>query len=293
MLFSCSKDAVDIPIDRNTDESFWNPFKEYNINKEGLILELSSVGLDTTQLFINGRYKERLWIGCYNKITKEQIFEWTESEKLDTVFHLNIGYGDFSDVNIERFVIRSPYYVDKQLYFILQGRNHDRIVSSDLYFIKNKSLIRKNRSFAYPDGSFYQDIKPWYNSIFSKYNQDENICFSLEGDSLFIYDDTFSTIKYSEPISIEECIEFNQEAIGYNLRNCFFKRKNLKTNKTIWSNDIKPFENLPLSARIDDKSLEKDNNIWTYSYFYTLIDGSKHSKVINIDIESGELTIKK
>jgi len=275
--------------------------KEYNITKEGLFLESFSDGIDTNQFFFNGRFNKSLWIGCYDKKTKKQIFEWVEKDKLDTIFHLNIGFGEYSDVKVKVFYIKYPYYADGQFYFILWGYNPDisnnsftgRIISSDLYFIKNNNLLKKQRSVTYPIASFYQDIKPWFNSIFSKYQDNINICFSANGDSLFSFDNVLSTIERSEPISIEECIEFNASFLTSNVRDFYFKRINLKTNKILWINQNRPFNNIPKNDRLDKKIIEKNNNIWTYSFFFTsFIDGAKYTKRINLNIETGELIFK-
>ena len=303
-LFGCSKDespANELSV-FESDNILDKLRKEYNIEREDLFLESFSNGIDTMQLFINGRINESLWIGCYDKTTKKQIFEWVEKEKLDTIFHLNIGYGEYSDVKVKVFHIKYPYYADGQLYFILWGYNPDistnigisgRIINSDLYFIKNNNLLKKQRSFTYPMEAFYQDIKPWFNSIFSKYQDNINICFSANGDSLFSFKNDWSTLERSEPIGIEECIEFNASFFSSNVRDFHFKRHNLKTKGTLWENETKPLNNIPSNDRLDSTIIEKNNNIWTYSFFYTsYTDGAKYTKRTDLNIEIGELIIK-
>ena len=300
-LFGCSKD--DSPANEPSvleNENILDKLrKEYNITKEGLFLESASNGIDTMILFINGRFNESLWIGCYDKTTKKQIYEWVEKEKLDTIFHLNIGFGEFSDLKVNVFYIKYPYYADGQLYFILWGYNQNistnigisgRIISSDLYFIKNNNLLKKQRSFTYPNESFYQDVKPWFNSIFSKYQDNINICFSANGDSLFSFNNVWSTLERSEPIGIEECIELNTSHYTSNVRDFHFKRHNLKTKETLWENENKPLNNIPKDDRLDSTIIDKNNNIWTYSFFYTsFTDGAKYTKLIDLNIETGEL----
>lgn len=303
-LFGCSKDELpeNEPSILEHENILDKLRKEYNITKEGLFLESASNGIDTMQLFINGRFNESLWIGCYDKTTKKQIFEWIEKDKLDTIFHLNIGYGEYSDLKVKVFQIKYPYYSDGQLHFVLWGYNPDiptnlsisgRIISSDLYFIKNNKLLKKQRSFTYPIESFYQDIKPWFNSIFSKYQDNTNICFSASGDSLFSFNNVWSTIERSEPISIEECIELNASFYTSNVRDFHFKRHNLKTKETLWENENKPLNNIPNDDRLDSTIIGKNNNIWTYSFFLTSFsDGAKYIKQIDLDIETGESIFK-
>jgi len=293
-LFGCSKD--ELPTNEPTvvvsDNILDKLRKEYNITREDLFLESASNGIDTMQLFINGRFNESLWIGCYDKTTKKQIFEWVEKEKLDTTFHVNVGYGEYSDEKVKVFKIKYPYYTDGQLYFILWGST-DISISSDLYFIKNNHLLKKQRSFSYPIQAFYQDVKPWFNSIFSKYQDNINICFSANGDSLFSFDNVWHTLERSEPIGIEECIEFNVSYHPSNVQDFYFKRHNLKTKDTLWENETKPLNNIPNDDRLDSTIIEKNNNIWTYSFFYTsFTDGAKYTKRIDLNIETGELIIE-
>jgi hypothetical protein len=296
-LVGCSKDEspTNEPSVILSDNILDKLKQEYNITKDGLFLESFSYGKDTTQLFINGRLNEKLWIGCYNKRTKNKILEWTESEKLDTIFNLHIGYGEYSDFNIGRFFIRYPYYNNGQLYFLLWGYNdktiniNGRIISSDLYFIKNNSFIKKRSSFSFPiDDAFYQNIIPWKNSIFSKY-QNKYICFSTDGDSLYSAD---KIVANYEPISIEECIEFNANNNTSDERMYYFRRLNLKTNEAIWKNEDKPLANIPANDRLDSTVIQKNSNIWDYSFFYTRIEGTRYAIQLELNIESGKLITK-
>lgn len=294
-LGGCSNDespSEELIIDRINNLDLLK--KEYNITIDGLSLESFTYGIDTTQIFINGRINETLWIGCYNKTTKNMIFEWAESEKLDTVFYLHKGYGEYSNFFIKRFFIRYPLYKNGQLYFLLWGYNEGqinidgRIISSDLYFIKNNSLVKKRRSYSLPiDEAFYQNIIPWEKSIFSKYNN-EYICFSSDGDSLY------STNKISvdhEPINIEECI-FHKGPRNSNENIYYFSRLNLKNSDTVWENEIKPIVNFSTNDKLDSTVIKKNNSIWDYSFFYTRFDGNRYAIQLELDIELGSLTSK-
>lgn len=298
LFFGCSKDEFPV-LDILSDEYVLDKLKqEYNINRDGLSLESFSYGKDSTHLFINGRINEKLWIGCYNRKNKNNILEWTDNVKLDTVFNLHKGYGEYSDFNIERFFITYPYYNNGQLYFLLWGYNdktrniNGRIISSDLYFLKNNSFIKKRRSFTYPiDDAFYQNIFPWKNSIFSKY-QNKYICFSADGDSLYSTNGVYANY---EPINIEECIAVNKSYGAENvasLERIDFRRLNLKNNETIWKNEHKPLADISTKDRLDSIVIQKKSNIWDYSFFYTKIEGTKYAIKLELNIESGELTAK-
>lgn len=277
----------------STETDFDKLAQEYNIQKDGLFLEDVIIGVDTTQIFFNGRFNDKLWIGVYNKTTKSQIFEWSEDAKLDTIFNLHIGYGEYSNFKVEKFFLRYPYYTNGQLNFLLWGWGYNdktmsmngRIISSDLYFIKNNSFIKKQRSFTYPiSDAFYYNIVPWENSIFSKF-QNKYICFSTEGDSIY---STETVSDYYEPINIEECIELRKDYVTNESRMFYFRRLNLKSNETIWKTE-NTLVGMPINDRLDKVTLEKGTNTWVYKFICTAFVGGEYIIKVELNIESGEL----
>ena len=296
LLFACSNDdSIDEPTSIVEGNQLNALINEYNINKDGLQIESYTTGIDTTQLFFNGRIDNKLWIGCYDKQTKNKITEWTEKTNLDTILNLNTGYGEYSDFRIVKFFIEYPYYNEEQLYFLLWGYNDEtiningRIISSDLYIISNNSLANKKRSFTYPTGDkFYQNITPWINSIFSKYSN-QYICYSSEGDSLYSRDENITVDD--EPISVEESIYSSAHYDTDTTITFYFKRYNLKNDEIVWKNSVS--NNLLSDSRLDSTILEKADSIWDYTFYYTLMDGTKFNRKIGVDINSGDITENK
>ena len=138
----------------------------------------------------------------------------------------------------------------------------------------------------------FEDITPWYESIIVSltYTNTSNrtyTCFSEKGDSLYSFKKpNFSyEMREMEAINTEEGIMNDMDDLQQ------LSRFNLKTQNEKWSTSI--LQDIPETARLDRKEISKDGDIWTYSFFYTLIDGAKLQEDITFNIETGELIEKK
>lgn len=298
LLLSCSKDLPEYDYSSSTK-------KEYNINNEGLFIDDESI--NENEIIFNGRIDNKLWIGCYNTSTKKQIFEWTGNDKLETDILLDLGYGEFSKVKVDRFFLRDFYYIDSRLYFILDAKPSSddyeyrgKELFSDLYFIDNNKLIKKQRSFAYPTYDVYKKIIPWYNySIFTMDEGNKYICFSEKGDILYKIDMkgaqdlniNYDLSKY-EPVNLEEGITDYVRRSSIRGTYLSFEKDNLKSKEHLWRKATESLKSVTENDRLDSKSISKKNNIWSYSYHFTSMDGSKFTITINVNIESGEISIK-
>lgn len=289
--FGCKEDAVVKPVVIN---EIHKTLKEYNVSNENLKFESITQGIDTTLVFINGRLNNKLWVGCFKRKSKLKMFEWIDNNNLDTTFKLNVGFGNLSTVPIDRFVIKNPILKDDMFYFILWGYNSNynglgRVINSDLYFVKNNRLIKKSRAFTLPLEKFYNDIKPWDNGIFTKYIGDINIFFNNNGDSLYTYEDKFSSISNSVPINQDEGVVFKPLYLPNNFRENFFTRVNFRLDKVIWTNSRFPLKDVPANVRLDSTIINKQNDIWEYNFYLTAIDGKLVKVKSILDIKTGDL----
>ena len=297
IFLGCSKDKEENPITLLVQSpSFLSELQlEYNISVQDLVLEGVSNGIDTSLIFFNGRLNQKLWIGCYEKETKVQLFEWTDNSILDTAFYLNLGYGEYSNMEVTYFNIKTPYYKNDIFCFILWGVVNNYLigaVNSDLYFVINNELIMKRRSFIYPDRSFYQEIIPWYHSIFLKLETNSYACFSLNGDSLFTSNINNFSLEKFEPINIEECIEMNTSFYNDSTANFTYKRRNLKTSEIFWENNIISSKNITNTDRLDSMNVEKNDSLWSYLFFYTTLEGEKNLFNLDLNILTGALSFE-
>lgn len=279
-------------------DDFWTSIKkEYNITNEDLIYEGGAIGIDTSQIFFNGRVNQKLWIGGYNKHTKEQLIEWTEDTKLDTIFEVYKGYGEYKTLKTNEFRIYYPLVKENNLVFVLYGldnNSRDYDIISYLYFINDNKLIKKHFNNTLDR---YQNIIPWYNSIIVEVLTDKyeryNLCYSYNGDTLFTVHKSAYNINNLNPINVEEYIDDSELYDITNLSDSFFfKRSNLKTGENIWISYVYRFENINESIRVDSTSITKNDEIWNYKFYLTTYNNDKITKELDLNIETGEVVIK-
>ncbi len=297
-----------VPLDSLYNEP--DPFSEikeaYNINKEGLKIEgwenpIDSIcQVDSGTIFIHGRIDGKLWVGCYDVANKTQYLDWTESEKLDTVVTYHKGYGEYETDNIKRFKITDVYKNRDNYCFILDASALDLsdptpysfLYYTHLYFITD-GILNKKHTRKYPEMRFNK-IEPWYDGVLVSAigwsgSETKTTCYTLTGDSLFTAD--FNTKLgedklYLSPVNREEAIIFNEyrkENYSY-----YFRRVNIKTGESVWSNEGKPLKQLPNKAKINFKEIKKSGNIWEFICDYILYDGTKGTVHIFLNIDSGQ-----
>lgn len=290
LLPGCSKDSTDDYTILETEESaaIKAIIKEYSIQKEGLIIESFINNLDSTTLYVNGRIKECLWVGGYDIATKKQIIDFAENSKLDTSISHDLGYGEYSKFDIDKYMILpNPYSLNSSTCFILSGKERGGSgtnMSSDLYFLQGNTLKKKHRSVFSPSTTrHYQKITPWFESVMIYVNPGEFQCFSFQGDNLFNANNYY--IESSEPISLEECIYF----VVNEPKSFIAERINVKTGISIWKKHIQPFVE---KVKIENYKIVKSNSIWTYSISYTNFSGTKGNIQISLNIEDGNFEIK-
>lgn len=301
------KNDIPDPID---DIVFKELIAKYNIHKTGLKLESAYVGVDKTQIIINGRIDNKLWIGVYNTETNEQLYDWTDNQKLETRINTKDENGMSRDYDIDKYDPKDFLLHNNQLYFTLWGNNSKIVKSEDkllyvpLYIIGNNTLIKKHLSYGLPssalsagyEGNIYRKIKPWLNGTFVQYEPYRqgdpklHVFFSSTGEKLYTFDNTQLIIEQSEPIDMEQAIVLHSERSV--IPNYYFSRFNLKTVEPIWISDKKPFEDIPNTAKMDSFTITKEGKNWSYATSFTNVEGGKLERNFNLNIETGEIVEK-
>ena len=311
VLLGC-EDTVpkDDKPDQNDDPAIKELIAKYNIHKTGLKLESVYVGEDKTQIIINGRIDNKLWIGVYNTETNKQLYEWTDNQKLETRINTKDENGVSRDYEIDMYYPKDFLIHNDQLYFTLWGNNskivkkEDKLLYVPLYIIGNNTLIKKHLSYGLPssaitagyEGNIYRKIKPWLNGTYVQYEAYRQgdpklyVFFSSIGEKLYTFDNAEMIIEQSEPIDMEQAIVLHSERSV--IPNYYFSRYNLKTTQTIWVSDKKPFEDIPNTAKMDSLTITKEGEIWRYATSF-IIEGGKLQRNFNLNIETGELVIEK
>ncbi len=301
IIISCNKnDNAELPEPIVSKTDFDLLLEEYDLYNSNIKFDSYSKGLDTALIFFNGRDNGKIHISCFNRINKNKIFSWTNSIVQDTVLLIDEGYGDISTHEIKRIGLITPYKFDNKYAFILwgfslnnQGPTSYRIVFSDLYFLNN-SIVVKKESFALPTQSFfYYRILPWYKdniivSMQSDYDRGfKYFCYSLSGDVNFEFNmnQNFYPDKNFCIINNFEFIEFSEGVHG------FFRRKNIVLHEELWKSEA-PLQDLPSNIRIDNIEITKFNDDYLiFEFKYTLINGDSSSRKIKLNINSGSFEL--
>lgn len=288
IIIGCNKSDDDPdPISVITDGELTKKAKEYGINKNGLIIDSYISGVDTNQIYFNGRINQRLWIGGYDKTTKIKLIDWTQDSKLDTVFHLHSGYGVYKDFKVNDFHLLCCLKNSNLFCFSFMGddTNSPQSVFNDLYFVSDNILLNKKREYSYPNSFYTNNLISWDSGVIAQYSGMVNICFSSKGDSLF---------KVSPAVSLTDINFINKkEGIKHIItssKTIDFSRQNIETGNIYWSQTSSIFESSSESIKVDKISLDKKDNIWTYTIDYTLFSGTKKSVNMSVNIETGNIS---
>jgi len=299
LILSCSKENDKPTIEPTTDLEFkLDTYGLFNIDKQ---FEGYATGIDTNQIYFNGRLDNKLCVEAFNKSSKSNVLSWVSNDKLTIEVHE--GYGVNSTHQISWFETRYPYnYNDDHAYILLgfaegsQYLNDKRIITSDLYF---SSVNKKYKSMTYPSKAwFYYRVNPWYEDhiiVRKKPAQDWSalpdslICYSMKGDEIFRFADHHTGTKSVHggiAVSVTNMIRFSGQKQGV------FIHKNIHTDEIVWES-AKPLTDLPEDTRLDEEEYSRvDANSVLYKINYTHYSGETGSREIIIDIATGKLTVK-
>ena len=289
IIIGCLKEKYTVSADSIITDNQFGTYKkaaEYGVNTEGLYLEYHSDGLDTNLIFFNGRVNHQLWIGGFEKASKKKILEWTENSKLDTIFRIHAGYGEYVNFKITDFWCTDFYKLNNAYSFLVNGydKSAAQVVTMDLYFLNNGNLIKKYRTIPYPSNAYFQSVWPWFNGIIVVKSNTKGVCYNMNGDSLFTVapnitiDDRILAVNY-------------EDAVLYTLnpgeKSVYFSRKNVKTNETLWTSATIVLDNSQEVIKINNTSVSKVNNTWTYKIDYIRYSGERKSVQVELDINTG------
>lgn len=290
-VVGCLEEKYSVSADLISSDNQFGTNKEaaeYGINKDGLHLEFHSDGLDTNFIFFNGRINQKLWVGGFEKASKQKIFEWTENSKLDTTFRIHGGYGEYANFEITDFWGMYFYKLNNACSFLLRGydKSADQVVTMDLYFFNNENLIKKYRTIPYPSNAYFQSIHPWFNGIIVTQSNAKRACYNMNGDSLFAVDSSITINDRIFAVNYEDAILY---ALNLSEKSVYFSRKNIKTNETLWTSSTVVLDNSQEPIKINNTSVSKVNNTWTYKIDYTRYSGEKKSVQVVLDIDTGDI----
>ena len=231
--------------------------------------------------YITKKKKNNLFL---YKIQNSKIIE-EYNVSVPDIISIDKGFGEIESVITEKLI-----------WYIIQKDNYYYPL---IYVFDNRSLKKidfKNKNLR------IENVEKWGDFGFKVHTE-----IPINGRELsryFFYDNNWQLLYASEteiellnnldsnyPSFSKYYFLLNSEEIIYFYRDSF-SRINLKDNIKKWelsSNSVNSFNSFPKNTRLDNFSVSKNGNVWTFMQNYTLLNGEKGIKSIKINIETGEV----
>ena len=292
---NCSKEEIpNIEIDEPKDTTPDEP-----IDLLELFYETKTFGFrvkDTTKLdlislfridedisFLTGRRDENLWIAKFNNESKEQLFEFIDSEKLNINQNIYVGYGEYRDITISK--IQLIQHIEKDDHIII----NTRLLGKDDYIalvIFNKESA--NHKHIYNNSNlFFQD---WYNesyitntatSLSTIFDKSGNII--LKDIENYGFPNVEMAVSYTDYIWIGFMYPLNDTQPSI-IRTWLGKHAMNTYKWSKWLSILKEKD-----AKYEYKIKNKNDNIWIFTFDVLEFFGERHSHELKINIETGNI----
>jgi hypothetical protein len=248
--------------------------------------------------------KGYLMINLFQYATKTKVFEWVDNVKIDTIYQIYKGYGEYEEVRVKSIGLSNGKYHLKS--------NKDFVTLLD-FFGGTSSFTRihggnSKMSDIMPVGAWHINtfIPNWYNN---EYSFIHDCCYTLAGDTVYTikygkYDDDninmyerriatngYGSFQYRfEQVSAEEAVgtglDIDNFHGSYQLR---VARINYRTAQNMWGEQR--YINLPFDyeakAKLSYSITDKSSDTWKYKANITYYDGTKKEVTLNVNIENG------
>lgn len=302
---SCSKE-VDIPEVSIEWNNQYDYALEPYINKNLTNIECLGVYSTNDTAYFAGLKNNHIWVKVIKFDRNKDysnwnnvIYELNDIDVLEKSFKINLGYGEYRNINIDKLMFTGNSIVNdlNKLYIMnLSGSPIEAGAngySNQIVLLKYKDIVKRVNS---PVQSIIS-IKMWYNnSFYISYKSNsglDHVLYSEKGDSLFVsknheslYINESSSIISNNPISYEQTIivlKSSNEGI--------ILRMDCKENIILWSTNLKSPFNEPINSKYTYSLLEKGNDIWKYKVNIVYMDGTKKEYQFKININDGVVTL--
>lgn len=244
---------------------------------------------DTTYLV--GFKKDKIWIGTFNKQTKEQIDEWIDTEPTSKIQKIHVSYGNYKEFTINNGYVKSFIRDGDDIILnlsLINDRESDTYWHTMLCFRKEG----KTKKYFYKDSRF-RPIQNWHENSYllnidvsqEPYYTDDNVytCFSDKGDVILSGKLSYRLDKTWFPTSFDEFIYIDQP-YGKKL---FIYKWSISKDKTIWSKDLGyDVEN---NVQYTSSIAKKNGNIWTFNTRIIPISGREYTLIYDVNISDGTI----
>ena len=315
---SCSDDELEKepiinfdPNGNNDSSNLEKTYSQYIDDYENMTCKRFNDNGDTIE-FTGLTAKGYLMINLFQKATKTKVFDWVDNVKIDTIYKVYKGYGEYEEVTIKSIGLSHSHVGKPHI-----ASNKDFIILLD-FFGGTSPFTRI--LFVNGGNSKMSDIMPvdsWHISTFipnwynNEYSFIHNCCYTLAGDTVYTikygeYDDNninmygsriatngHGSFQYQfEQVSAEEAIgaelDIDNFHGSYQLR---VARINYRTAQNMWGEQR--YINLPFDyeakAKLSYSITDKSSDIWKYKVNITYYDGTKKEVTLNVNIENGEV----
>lgn len=315
---SCSDDELEKepiinfdPNGNNDSSNLEKTYSQYIDDYENMTCKRFNDNGDTIE-FTGLTAKGYLMINLFQKATKTKVFDWVDNVKIDTIYKVYKGYGEYEEVTIKSIGLSHSHVGKPHI-----ASNKDFIILLD-FFGGTSPFTRI--LFVNGGNSKMSDIMPvdsWHISTFipnwynNEYSFIHNCCYTLAGDTVYTikygeYDDNninmygsriatngHGSFQYQfEQVSAEEAVgtglDIDNFHGSYQLR---VARINYRTAQNMWGEQR--YINLPFvyeaKAKLSYSITDKSSDTWKYKVNITYYDGTKKEITLNVNIENGEV----
>jgi len=257
---------------------FEYPFRQFNV--------------DSSMIYFIGVKDEKIHLECFDYKTKANLLSWIENEKVESSLTIDLGYGNVVTRIVDNYDIQQAIYKDNNHILIVNETSEGEMLRSTIYFINN-DIYKKESTFALRapgQGSpiYYNRILDWFeNSILvlptdhfidPNRTNHQNFCFTTGGELIYKSDIYALSVLFDNfhIINHEEMLTFSYQAHtdGDNYQ-WIFKRKNVKTNGSMWEVTL-----------VDKSFLYKETKVNGISY--SVIDENHIKCEISLVFENGD-----
>ena len=233
---------------------------------------------DERSVYLVGTKQGKLWIGKFDRYTKEQLRVWTSGVDFSRQRCIDPGYGEpvweyDAWLEIEDVLVQDEEHV----YLLVRLKQYPSSIGEeyyDMYFIHGDDITmfldieneKCGEFIEWADG--YCDLR---NAKF--YSQDGDVIYELATDGQL-----GSFVNWYE-VSREEAVIRRDD-----YRVVYFRRKNLRTGEVLWESETVNLD-VEEDARVeaDFSSLE----LWIYTVKITHRDGTTETRDFRLNVENG------
>lgn len=288
-FLGCGSDKEPIPESGNRVDYFLSLIlREFEI-KDTIGLKINEVGMCFTEndtcRCISGIKKGKLWINFQTKEKKEKfVFIDEDDFKFNRV--ADLGYGRFDTVNVEP--INPKFYVcdNGDFYGTIScgsdlGHNMYAVVADFISMIDGNKKVISDFGYSF-ERKWTKDhfiAEKWrnYSSEYYMVSKYGEVLFNIKKNNGYMY-------EYMIPINITDGLTCNINEV---------QRVNLKTGDILWELSInKDINNNATNRPISKISVnDKNGSIYDFKFDITYFDGKKETRIIRIDIETGNIKL--